>query len=852
VFGPSCELPLMRSCRPASRTRRSIIAPGLGLALLLLAAVGTQPASAAEPAAPAMRLRQKQMIRTDRLDVRRPAGIAYAGDSDLFLVFTQAPAAGVSDANPGRGVLLDRWHDGIGTLDLPAPLTGGRAVAYDRRAQRVLELDVLAHTIHVIPGTATGEFDIAHATRLAAPRTAALRPVGMTVDPASGEVFVLDRLMRRILRFTPAEGATVPGHRWVDLGALATRDLTGLALDPASGHLFTLDVAAKQVLELTTDGTQVASHDVSSIQFSAPQNLVFAPSGDQTDDPATWSLFVADPGAPSTRRGNVIELAWTTPAASEETAIQATTAATLVRVTKTSQFSPPSPDPSGIAYDAVTGHLVIDDGEVDEMSIYAGKQVWETSLSGQVLRSYTVLSYTNEPVGIAYNANNRHVFISDDDHDTVWDFNPGPDNLVGTSDDTRTSFSTRTFGSGDPEGLGYDRVGNRLFVTDGLNDEIYVVNAGPNGVFTGGGDDTWTHFDTARFGIKATDMVEWRSDTGTLLTLGSSGVTSVKELTTTGTLVSSIDVSSAPLHQPAGLAYAPSSGGGGMSIYIVNRAVDNNSDPRENDGTMVELQISTTGPSNTAPTVNAGPDRTITLPAQASLDGTVTDDNLPSPPTLTSTWSKQSGPGTVTFANANSVDTQASFSAAGTYVLQLSASDGALSASDVMQVTVQSGTGNTAPQVNAGPDQTITLPAQAALDGTVSDDGLPSPPTLTSTWSKVSGPGTVTFGNANAVDTQASFSVAGTYVIRLSASDGSLTTRDSVQITVQTAGNSGPVVSAGPDQTIVLPAQASLDGTVTDDNLPSPPTLTTTWTKVSGPGTVTFGDIHAIDTQASF
>jgi Beta-propeller repeat len=35
---------------------------------------------------------------------------------------------------------------------------------------------------------------------------------------------------------------------------------------------------------------------------------------------------------------------------------------------------------------------------------------------------------------------------------------------------------------------------------------------------------------------------------------------------------------------------------------------------------------------------------------------------------------------------------------------------------------------NQPPGVNAGPDQTITLPGVANLDGTVSDDGLPNPP----------------------------------------------------------------------------------------------------------------------------
>jgi hypothetical protein len=89
------------------------------------------------------------------------------------------------------------------------------------------------------------------------------------------------------------------------------------------------------------------------------------------------------------------------------------------------------------------------------------------------------------------------------------------------------------------------------------------------------------------------------------------------------------------------------------------------------------------------------------------------------------------------------------------------------------------------PVVDAGTDQTITLPDSANLDGTVTDDGLPDPPgAVTTTWSKVSGPGTVTFGNANAVDTTASFSAAGTYVLRLTADDGELDANDEVTITV--------------------------------------------------------------------
>ena len=83
---------------------------------------------------------------------------------------------------------------------------------------------------------------------------------------------------------------------------------------------------------------------------------------------------------------------------------------------------------------------------------------------------------------------------------------------------------------------------------------------------------------------------------------------------------------------------------------------------------------------------------------------------------------------------------------------------------------------NSAPTVDVGPDLDVNLPSNATLDATVSDDGEPDPPgSVTTTWTKQSGPGTVTFGNASAVDTTAAFSTSGTYVLRLTADDDALT-----------------------------------------------------------------------------
>ncbi|WP_441303061.1 DUF7948 domain-containing protein [Candidatus Nitrospira allomarina] len=199
---------------------------------------------------------------------------------------------------------------------------------------------------------------------------------------------------------------------------------------------------------------------------------------------------------------------------------------------------------------------------------------------------------------------------------------------------------------------------------------------------------------------------------------------------------------------------------------------------------------------NIAPTVEAGPAQTIILPNIANLNGSVSDDGLPDPPgTVLTIWEKVSGPGTVTFADPSAVKTTARFSLPGTYVVRLTADDGDLTASDEISITVNPPPPliNQAPMVDAGPMQTIFLPGQALLNGTVTDDGLPNPPgTVMTTWSKVSGPNVVAFGNPNAVDTTVLFFSAGTYVLRLTASDGALSRSSDVTITARDQGTSSP------------------------------------------------------------
>ncbi len=89
------------------------------------------------------------------------------------------------------------------------------------------------------------------------------------------------------------------------------------------------------------------------------------------------------------------------------------------------------------------------------------------------------------------------------------------------------------------------------------------------------------------------------------------------------------------------------------------------------------------------PQVKAGIDRVVVLPGKTWLSGTLRSLGKAGSKAKT-TWSRESGPGDVTFADATALVTDASFSAPGDYVLKLTATAGDLNASDTLHVRAES------------------------------------------------------------------------------------------------------------------------------------------------------------------
>ncbi len=122
------------------------------------------------------------------------------------------------------------------------------------------------------------------------------------------------------------------------------------------------------------------------------------------------------------------------------------------------------------------------------------------------------------------------------------------------------------------------------------------------------------------------------------------------------------------------------------------------------DSKSALFTFDTTGPvTNLPPMVNAGADRTGTVGSVITLNGTATDDNRPTPGGLSVLWSVITAPGTVSFGNSALASTTVTFSAAGTYTLQLGANDGEFLRTDQVTVVISAlPGGGTGPGTNPG------------------------------------------------------------------------------------------------------------------------------------------------------
>jgi len=239
------------------------------------------------------------------------------------------------------------------------------------------------------------------------------------------------------------------------------------------------------------------------------------------------------------------------------------------------------------------------------------------------------------------------------------------------------------------------------------------------------------------------------------------------------------------------------------------------------------MQVTVNPAANIPPTANAGADQNITLPTNTvNLSGSGTD---PDGTISAYLWTKISGPAAGTLTNAASATTSVTGLVAGIYKFELKVTDNSgATAVATMQVIVFAP--NLPPVANAGLDQSITLPTNiAALAGSGTDvDGT----IVSYKWRQISGPAAGIITNASNPATTVTGLVAGIYIFELKVTDNNgASATDNVQVTVN-PDNIPPVANAGADQSLILPAAATLSGSGTDVD---GTIVSYKWRQISGP-----------------
>ena len=225
-----------------------------------------------------------------------------------------------------------------------------------------------------------------------------------------------------------------------------------------------------------------------------------------------------------------------------------------------------------------------------------------------------------------------------------------------------------------------------------------------------------------------------------------------------------------------------------------------------------ETTFTTVAPPNTAPVANAGADQTVYVSNTVTLDGsgsTDADGDL-----LTFNWIITSKPSTsnAALSNPTSVNPTFTVDVSGTYVVSLTVNDGNV---DSTADTVTISTLNSAPVANAGADNSVYVGDTVTLYGSGSSDVDGN--LLTYSWAFTTKPtdSTATLSDAAAVKPTFTVDKAGTYVVSLTVSDGTVNSNPDT-VTISTL-NSAPVANAGADQSVYVGNTVTLDGSRSSD-----------------------------------
>jgi DNA-binding beta-propeller fold protein YncE len=243
------------------------------------------------------------------------AGLAFSPIANIFLILavhsTVQPCAESDNLT-----MINPFEELVGSANLPA-IASPINMAFDSKANRLFLFNTASQELIAIKADSNGYVDPMAINRFDAQKFGVLNPQGMAVDPVDGALFILSVTNSRIVWIKPdAQGnfdggdAQAEGRiSQIDLSGLGLGSLRGLAFNPTNEHLYILNPLWLKLFEVSKTGQLVAIRDLSVLDlgYRDPQGIVFAPSGDLTDDPAQMNLYLVDSGLGTLSTGTLVK-----------------------------------------------------------------------------------------------------------------------------------------------------------------------------------------------------------------------------------------------------------------------------------------------------------------------------------------------------------------------------------------------------------------------------------------------------------------------------------------------------------------------------------------------------------------
>ncbi len=342
-------------------------------------------------------------------------------------------------------------------------------------------------------------------------------PTGLAYDAANDRLFVTDQGNNRVLVFNTATIADGQNAVYVFGQANFAGSTSGtspttlyapdaVAYDAATGRLFVGDQLNNRVLVFDADPAVIAdgeaattvlgATDVSTIgsgimstsTFSSPDGLAY----DTTDN---W-LFVSDF---SNNRVLVFDGATSTMATNEDASY--VLGSTSFTTATSSGLAAQLYEPAQLAYDAAGQRLFVADNQYGRTLAFdvASSTIVNGESATHVLGRATLTSsgsaspaqnVTNYPQGVAYDAVNKILFVSDTGYNRIMVFpasnitdGENATDVLGQVDKGIVSWTTigandapNAKGVYNPRDVAVDTVHHRLFVADSENNRVLVFN----------------------------------------------------------------------------------------------------------------------------------------------------------------------------------------------------------------------------------------------------------------------------------------------------------------------------------------------------------------------------------------